>query len=91
MIDGIGRMQPVAPALTEPNSRSDAAAPRGNRPSEQESASLQLDGIARELAAAPPVDTARVAALRAAIEAGSYRVDPEKIAAAMIEQAGPGQ
>jgi negative regulator of flagellin synthesis FlgM len=40
---------------------------------------------AADLAAAgPPVDSAKVAAIRAGIADGSYKVDPEAIAAAMI-------
>ena len=38
----------------------------------------------RELAAAPPVDAAKVAALRSQIVAGTYTVDPGKIADRMI-------
>jgi negative regulator of flagellin synthesis FlgM len=36
-------------------------------------------------AAGPPVDTGRVAAIRAAIENGTYQVDPEAIAGRMID------
>jgi flagellar biosynthesis anti-sigma factor FlgM len=32
----------------------------------------------------PPVDAARVAELKAGLASGSYRLDPEKTAAAMI-------
>lgn len=38
----------------------------------------------KTLAAAPPVDAARVASLRSAIMQGSYRVDPQAIAAKML-------
>jgi negative regulator of flagellin synthesis FlgM len=38
----------------------------------------------REMAAEPPVDGARVADLRAAISSGSYRVDADRIADAML-------
>ncbi len=40
---------------------------------------------AKDLAAAPPVDSAKVAALRDRIAAGTYTIDPERIAAKMIE------
>lgn len=43
-------------------------------------------GIARDLAIRPPVDAPRVAALRLAIEAGTYRPDADAIAGAMIAQ-----
>ena len=39
---------------------------------------------ARDLAAAPPVDTAKIAAIRAQLADGSYTVDPGRIADAMI-------
>ena len=39
---------------------------------------------ARGLAASPPVDTAKVADVRAAVTSGNYRVDAERIAAKMI-------
>ena len=38
----------------------------------------------RELAAAPPVDAAKIEALRSQIAAGTYVVDPGKIADRMI-------
>lgn len=44
----------------------------------------QLSGVATAAAAQPPVDTARVAALRAQIENGSYRIDPDAIAGRML-------
>ena len=40
--------------------------------------------LARDLAASPPVDSARVAALRAGIADGSFRVDPLQIAGRML-------
>jgi anti-sigma28 factor (negative regulator of flagellin synthesis) len=39
---------------------------------------------ARRMAAEPPVDSSRVSALREAIAGGQYRVDPERIADAML-------
>lgn len=41
-------------------------------------------GLVAELASAPPVNRARVDALKAAIDAGQYRIDPQAIADAMI-------
>lgn len=38
----------------------------------------------RRMAAEPPVDSARVSELREAIASGRYRVDPERIADAML-------
>jgi negative regulator of flagellin synthesis FlgM len=50
-----------------------------------EPASNRLAAEVRALLAEPaPIDSARVARLRAALADGSYRIDPAQIAAAMI-------
>jgi negative regulator of flagellin synthesis FlgM len=41
--------------------------------------------ISRLAAGGPPVDTDRIASLRAAIKAGTYRADPKAIASAMVD------
>lgn len=41
---------------------------------------IDLQQLERALQAAPSVDVAKVAALRAAIESGSYKIDPDAIA-----------
>lgn len=43
-----------------------------------------LVSAARDLAAAPPVDTARVASVKAAINSGSYRIDADAVADRML-------
>jgi len=43
-----------------------------------------LSGVAAEAATRPPVDTARVAALRAQIQSGRYTIDPDAIADRML-------
>ncbi len=43
-----------------------------------------LQALQRELSAAPAVDTARVQAVREALENGSYRIDPDAIAKRML-------
>jgi negative regulator of flagellin synthesis FlgM len=48
------------------------------------SGSPALKGLVRDLASRPPVDTARVDALRTALGSGTYRLDPERVADAMI-------
>lgn len=95
MIDGVGRMQPVAPATAETNGRkTDAATLRGamtvgRMPAGVDMpADMSLQRMGAAMAAAPPVDTAKVAALREAMVAGSYRLDPMAIADAMLRQAG---
>jgi negative regulator of flagellin synthesis FlgM len=40
--------------------------------------------VAELAAAGPPVDAAKVAAIRAAIAEGRYPVDPDKLAASML-------
>jgi len=45
----------------------------------------QLVGLANELASGPPpLDYAKIARIRAAISTGSYRIDPGKIAQALL-------
>jgi len=39
----------------------------------------------KRLAEAPPIDAARVVALRSALQSGHYAADPQAIASAMIE------
>lgn len=86
MIDGIGRSGPQRPPVTagdgvakpaDLRSRMEVRSPKAAVPA-------QISGIARDLAASPPVDAARVAALRSAIAGGTYKPDPDRIAAAMI-------
>jgi negative regulator of flagellin synthesis FlgM len=45
---------------------------------------LESREAVRRMAAEPPVDSARVSELRESIASGRYRVDPEKIADAML-------
>lgn len=95
MIEGLGRMQPVGPAVTEAQTRGSAAGEAvkagAGVPKEARAADLSMGRLASEMAAAPPVDMARVAALREAIAEGRYKADPEAIAGAMIAQAGEGR
>lgn len=48
----------------------------------------QLQYLQQEIAALPVVDEQKVAALRAAIEDGSYQVDSQKLARNMIDFEG---
>ncbi|MFN7177119.1 MAG: flagellar biosynthesis anti-sigma factor FlgM [Thermaurantiacus sp.] len=66
---------PLAPSAASMPAAADApAAARG----------AETKGLVRELASAPPVDQARVAELKAKIAMGAYKVEPERIASAMI-------
>ncbi len=49
-----------------------------------QSAMAETGSIARALSQSLPVDQAKVAALRAAVQMSSYAVDPQKIAGAML-------
>ena len=67
---------PVSPASAKASASKPAADPFARSPTA---------AAARDLAAAPPIDSAKVADLRARIAAGTYVVDPAQIAAKMIE------
>lgn len=47
-------------------------------------AQFELKGLVADIASKPPVDAAKVSALRGAIASGSYRVDAARIADAML-------
>jgi negative regulator of flagellin synthesis FlgM len=90
VIDGVGGRpqgpRPVA-ANSEATTRAVAEVARGaevSTPAVRDAAVSSLARIAKELAASPPVDGARVEALRLAIASGDYKPDPQRIAAAMI-------
>ena len=86
MIDGIGRSGPQRLPVASGDGVARTTELRGGLAvkSPKAPATAQISGVARDLAASPPVDAARVAALRAAIAGGAYKPDPERIAAAMI-------
>lgn len=92
VIDGVGRAPPPrAVAATGDAAVKPAVKPAGTgRAGEAASVAAQapavsnLGRIAKELAASPPVDAARVEALRTAIASGNYKPDADRIAAAMI-------
>ncbi|MBC7505117.1 MAG: flagellar biosynthesis anti-sigma factor FlgM [Sandarakinorhabdus sp.] len=84
MIDGIGRG--ALPRLPAPGGET------GVRAAASEPAAAKVAGrpanasatIVRDMAASAPVDSARVAVLRTAIAGGSYKPDPDAIAARML-------
>ena len=92
MIDNVGRGGPLRlPVAGAGQAARPVTAPKAPAPG-----AVNVGGaghIVRAMAAQPPVDTARVAALRAAIAAGNYRPDPQAIAARMIalEQSSGGR
>ncbi len=88
MIDGIsggggpvrGPLAGRTPATPAPDS-TEPARPVARLGATARSGAGQL---VAELASAPPVNQARVAELRAAIQGGRYPVDPDAIASAML-------
>lgn len=87
MMDRIGSRTPLPPVRVVEGARSNApvgsvgaapkVAPRTLPPT--------LVSAARALSLLPPVDAARVATLKAAINSGNYPIKPDAIAAKMVE------
>jgi negative regulator of flagellin synthesis FlgM len=78
------RPAPIDAAAARPAPNGAPAAPAPAAPATD---SVALSGAAaavRDLAAAPPVDEAKVASLKAAIAAGTYTVDAQAIADKML-------
>lgn len=55
-----------------------------NLPAPVRARQLEVRGLVRDMAASPPVDIGRVQALRAQISAGTFAVDPARVADAML-------
>ena len=85
MIDGLGRGAPLRLTLAG-NAPAERAAPAAaaTPAAAPRVVSAHAGQWVRDMAASPPIDSARVEALRLAIAAGSYKPDPEAIAARMI-------
>lgn len=84
------------PGMPRPSAAGTASAGAGPRTSERGRVgggdSVQLSGEAaglaslqRKMAESPGYDAAKVAAVRAALDSGSYRVDPQEIAARLTQ------
>jgi negative regulator of flagellin synthesis FlgM len=90
VIDSVGKAQPpraisgVSEALSRGTRPLGAAAEVAQAAAVQGPASSALAQAARDMAVAPPVDTARVEELKSAIASGAYRPDPMSIAAKMM-------
>lgn len=72
--DGVARSEPVAKTASAGS----------------EAAKAQATPAAEMAAAGAPIDTDKVAAIRAKIADGSYKIDPKAIADAMIARDLPG-
>jgi negative regulator of flagellin synthesis FlgM len=93
MIDPL-KSSALGPARLDRSRPADAASaaarqPRADTPAAERAPSLSA--LLGQLAAdGPPIDSARVADLRAAISAGDYVVQPARIAAAMLASEDAG-
>lgn len=90
VIDPVGKAQPPRPATAVGEAMSRGTRPLGAAVAVAQASAVQgpassgLAQVAKELAASPPVDAARVEQLKAAIASGDYRPDPMAIAAKMM-------
>jgi negative regulator of flagellin synthesis FlgM len=96
MIDGLGKGAiPRLPTIDADNGqlgglrgtpRGTAAAEAGKAVAGTSARPAAVTGkaLVRDMAASPPVNSAKVEALRNAIAAGTYKADPDAIAAKMI-------
>ncbi len=78
----IGQRQPATETTAADPSRSLRRAAAPNEPTAFRPGS---SSVVADLAKAPPVNAARVAELKAQIQAGRYTVDPLRIADAMLK------
>jgi negative regulator of flagellin synthesis FlgM len=83
-IEGFSPVGPTRVGTAAPRAKSDPAKPVDS-PAAADTLKLTGDAIdlqqlERALAQAPSVDVGKVAALRAAIESGTYKIDPDAIA-----------
>lgn len=94
MVDGIsGRPLGLSGVFVRPDANTERAKMLGQAPQPEATTAAGKPPVRAELselaqsarsASAAPVDGAKVAALKAAIADGSYKVDPDAIAARMI-------
>jgi len=72
-----GRSQPLRPVESTPSASASAAAREAAEPRQDR---IELSAEAREITGDPDAREAKLEALRARIEAGTYRVDAEGVA-----------
>lgn len=93
-VGGIARIGPPRRVASEATASAHAPAqvrPAQVRPAQDNLPAARLTRLANNLAdQSPPVDVARVAALRTAIANGNYGVHPAIIASAMLDFHGRG-
>lgn len=90
-IDGVGpSLGPPAKLSTEPGARAPAsgsapvAAPIAADSARLTGEAAELAQLQQDMAENPAVDLVRINAVRAAIDAGTYRIDPHAIAGRMM-------
>ena len=92
MIERISSLGPAASVSSVKSGENGAARSTSNTRTSTGSASLpKLINLARELAEqGPPVDYAKIAHVRQAIAQGSYQIDADALANAILLYAGKG-
>ncbi len=83
MINGIGKAGAGRLELVRGSAERSASVEKAGSSAAQREVS-GARSVAAEMAAGAPIDSEKVAAIRAAIAEGRYPVDPDKIAASMI-------
>lgn len=84
MIDGIGKVGQGRIDAVRGSVEGSAPAAAANDVSARSRGGAIESSVFELVAGGPPVDSAKVAAIRAAIAEGRYPVDPEKIAERML-------
>ena len=85
MINGIGKAGAGRLELVRGSAERPAPVGKSSEPLSQPNVFGASSTVAELASAGAPVDAGKIAAIRAAIAEGRYPVDPEKIAARMIE------
>jgi negative regulator of flagellin synthesis FlgM len=85
MINGIGKAGAGRLELVRGSAERSASVGKSSEPLSQPNVSRASSAVAEMASAGAPVDAAKIAAIRTAIAEGRYPVDPEKIAARMME------
>lgn len=88
LVSPLAPRQPRDISIAGP-SRPDARVSGLPAPASRPGVTSDVRSLARDMAASPPVNGGKVAAVRAAIKSGGYKVQPEKLADAMISLSLP--
>ena len=91
MINGIGNAGRARLELVPGSVERSPSVEKRQSGSPSERAGGTASNLVAEMAAEAPVDSAKVAVIRAAIVEGRYPVDPQKIAASMLALDLPAQ